>query len=235
MKEKIQRGFFIAIIAILSTVLFVRVTDSPIMTSKKNDQSAKNEVTEATETESGAFTTTIPLSRVRVIEKPTDKEQIEPIKEFEQDLSEIEHEPPKLYTDNDAIAMAKLLYGEARGVQDLYIWDGRVISSEYQKACVIWCVLNRYDAGWEDSIFKVISAYKQFHGYSPNNPVTEEYTELAYDVLDRWNNEQYGETDVGRVLPHNYLYFYGDMKNNYFTDEYGDLDEYNWDLADPYI
>ena len=144
---------------------------------------------------------------------------------------------PRLYTDEDAIALAKLTWGEARGVPDLKI-DGRVISTRTQQAAVMWTVLNRFDAGYEESIIGVITAYtvdkngkihKQFHGYSEEYPVEEELLELAYDVLDRWNAEKHGETVV-RELPSGYLWFHGDGVRSHFRDAYKNGNEWDWSV-----
>lgn len=144
---------------------------------------------------------------------------------------------PRLYSDGDAIALAKLAWGEARGVPDLKI-NGHVISTRTQQAAVMWTVLNRFDAGYEESIIGVITAYtvdkngkihKQFHGYSEEHPVEEELLELAYDVLDRWNAERHGET-VARELPSGYLWFHGDGTWNWFRDAYKNGNEWDWSV-----
>ena len=248
MKEKIQIAVIVILCIIFVTVVFCRAHNDRLYFGEKN------ETMDVIETEPEVVTTSIPLQDIVDIdvvdipetpiveEQPEIIEEPEPVEEPEIDVVEEpeptptpEPEPIKYYTHDDVIAMAKLMYGEAGAVQDLYIWDGRVISSEYQKACVVWTVLNRYDMGWEDSIIKTVSAYQQFHGYDPDNPVTEELTILAYDVLERWNKEKNGEENVGRVLPPEYVYFYGDLKTNWFMDEYKDWETYNWDLEDPYM
>ena len=150
---------------------------------------------------------------------------------------DVEAQWPRLYTDEDAIALAKLTWGEARGVPDLKI-NGRVISTRTQQAAVMWTVLNRFDAGYEESILEVITAYtvdkngkihKQFHGYSEEHPVEEELLALAYDVLDRWNEEKHGETVV-RELPAGYLWFHGDGIWNHFRDAYKNGNEWDWSI-----
>lgn len=138
-------------------------------------------------------------------------------------------ERPKLYSDEDAVALAQTLYGEARGVK-----DNGVVSGTCQKAAVVWCILNRYDAGFEDSIFEVITAKDQFHGYNASHPVEEELLELAYDVLDRWNAEKHGDNNVGRVLPADYFWFGGDGQHNHFRNEYRTYERWDWSLGDPY-
>lgn len=146
----------------------------------------------------------------------------------------IEAQWPRLYTDEDAIALAKMAWGEARGVPELEI-NGNVVSAKCQQAAVMWTALNRYDAGYAESIKAVVTAPKQYHGYSVENPVEDEFLDLAHDVLDRWNRERHGETDVGRVLESDYFWFHGDGTYNWFRNEYKSSSYWNWELADTYI
>lgn len=142
---------------------------------------------------------------------------------------------PKLYSDEDAVALAKTLYGEARGVKELTNDRGFTVSGTCQKAAVMWVVLNRYDAGYEDSIVEVCAAKGQFVGYETDNPVWDELLELAYDVLDRWNAEKHGESNVGRVIPSDYFWFRGDGQYNWFRNEYRGREYWDWTLGDPYV
>lgn len=120
--------------------------------------------------------------------------------------------------------LAKLIYGEARGVR-----------STEQKAAVVWCVLNRVDSPlYPDSIEAVVTQKYQFSGYSESYPLTEEFMEIAEDVLVRWYQEKAGAIDVGRVLPKEYLYFVGDGVLNYFSNEWKSQDHYDWSLPSPY-
>lgn len=134
---------------------------------------------------------------------------------------------PRLYSDEDAIALAKLAWGEARGVPILKI-NGRCVSTKAQQAAVMWTVLNRFDAGYKDSIMGVITAKGQFHGYSASYPVEEELLGLAYDVLNRWNAEKHGETVI-RELPAGYLWFGGDGTYNWFRDAYKGGNRWTWE------
>lgn len=143
-------------------------------------------------------------------------------------------EYPQLWTEKDATALAKMLYGEALGVGTLELWNGHAVSGDCQKAAVIWTVLNRYDAGFEDSIYEVVTARDQYHGYSKRHPVDEELLALTYDVLDRWNREKYGETDVGRVIPNDYFWFKGDGDYNWFMNEYRSGKYWYWSMEDVY-
>ena len=135
---------------------------------------------------------------------------------------------PELYTDEDVIVLTKMLWGDEMNA------GGKCVSAKCQQAAVIWTVLNRYDAGYSDSISQVVMAPKQFVGYRESNPVDEELLDLVKDVLDRWNDEKHGETDVGRVLPADYLWFRGDGKYNHFRNEYSTSSKWNWSLEDVY-
>lgn len=128
----------------------------------------------------------------------------------------------KQWTDEEAVVLAKMLWGEARGIQ-----------SDAEKAAVIWCVLNRVDA-YGKSIIDVTTAPNQFVGYRSSNPVDEKLYDLCEDVLGRYFAEKNGEQDVGRVLPADYLFFSGDGQHNRFRNAYRGGDVYNWSLRNPY-
>ena len=112
------------------------------------------------------------------------------------------------FTEDDVVAVAKMLWGEARGC-DL----------ENQIGCV-WIVCNRVDdPRFPDTIQGVLSQPSQFYGYSPNFPVTDELYAVALDVLTRWSMEKQGVT-VERELPNTYLWFTGDGVQNWFREDY---------------
>ena len=119
--------------------------------------------------------------------------------------------------------LAKVVYREARGMK-----------SDAHKAGVIWCVLNRVDnETFDNSISKVITAKHQF-AWVPKTPIKEEFCELAKDVIARWLLEKEGYTDVGRVLPNDYLFFAGRNGLNYFRKEYRSKTYWDWSLKSPY-
>ncbi len=125
--------------------------------------------------------------------------------------------------EEDLNVLARLVYAEARGIQ-----------SKAEQAAVIWCVLNRVDKGyWGDSISGVVRARSQF-AYSSSTPVNDGFLELAKDVVVRWLLEKRGITDVGRVLPANYLYFAGRNGHNWFRKTYNSSSYWDWSLPDPY-
>ena len=112
------------------------------------------------------------------------------------------------FIEDDVVAMAKMLWGEARGCA----------LDNQQKA--VWCVLNRVDdPRFPDTIQSVLSQPSQFHGYSPDFPVWDELKEVARDVLTRWSLEKQGVT-IERELPKTYLWFTGYNGSNHFREEY---------------
>lgn len=127
--------------------------------------------------------------------------------------------------EEEAVALAKMAWGEARGCSDMEI------------AATMWCVLNRVDYS-NKSVVEVVTAPYQFHGYSPSHPVTDRIYNLAVDVLTRWQKEKQGasQEEVGRVLPTEYRWFYGDGKHNYFKDqyEYSKATIWDWSYPNPY-
>ena len=121
-------------------------------------------------------------------------------------------------TTNDINMIAKTVWGEARGLNDL------------EKSMVIWCILNRVDAG-QTSISRIITAEGQFHGYSPNFPVDEDILALVKDVVARWQLEKVCSGDVGRTLPKDYLWFRAKNGHNVFRNKFdGNYDI--WDQSD---
>ena len=110
------------------------------------------------------------------------------------------------WTEADAVALAQMAWGEARGC-------GRE-----GQAQTMWCVLNRCDR-WGGTPLQQCSASGQFHGYSPDFLVTDELYTLAVDVLTRWDMEKAGQAVI-RELEAGYLWFTGDGTENYFREEY---------------
>ena len=130
---------------------------------------------------------------------------------------------PSIYTDGDIEVLAKMLYGEARGCEPI------------NQAAAVWCVLNRVDSPeFSDTIYEVVTAPNQFHGYDPDNPVWPELEDMTVDVLERWTAEKLGCKDTGRVLPAEYVYFYGAGIENRFQSEYQSREVWEWSLPSPY-
>ena len=121
-------------------------------------------------------------------------------------------EPPVYYemyfTEDDVAAMAKMLWGEARGC-----------TRDNQIKCA-WIVCNRVDdERFPDTIQEVLEQPSQFHGYDPTYPVTDELYSVAFDVLTRWSYEKQG-IPVRRELASSFLWFTGNGVENIFREVY---------------
>lgn len=132
------------------------------------------------------------------------------------------------YSDRDAacIMIAKVIYGEARGIE-----------SVTEQACIAWTILNRVDAGY-GTIEEVVTAPYQFC-YRRNAPTIDDYgrdlTALAEDVISRWEREKAGESNIGRVLPKEYLYYWGNGRHNFFAKAYRNYSSpWDYSLESPY-
>lgn len=142
-------------------------------------------------------------------------------------LPEPEHleEPSTIWVpDQEEVeAIARTLYAECRGVE-----------SVAERAAVAWCILNRVDdPSYPDTVLGVVEQPYQF-AYDETAPLWPFLERLAADVLTRYHREKSGETDVGRTLPAEYLYFEGDGERNWFTTEWQGKDYWDWSLPDPY-
>lgn len=127
--------------------------------------------------------------------------------------------------EKEIIYISKTVWGEARGC------------SKVEQAAIVWCILNRVDSSiryMPDDIIGVVTQKNQFLGYSKSFPVTKEIRELVIDVLSRWEREKAGEENVGRILPPEYMWFYGDGWHNHFRDSYRGGNRWDWSLDNPY-
>ena len=112
------------------------------------------------------------------------------------------------FTEEDVAAVAKMLWGEARGC-----------TRDNQIKCA-WVVVNRVDdERFPDTIQGVLEQPHQFHGYDPSYPVTDELYSVAFDVLTRWSYEKQG-IPVRRELPSSFLWFTGNGQENIFREAY---------------
>ena len=141
---------------------------------------------------------------------------------------EAEADEPVRLTEEEraaAVYIAKTLHGECKDC------------TKTEQAAVAWCILNRVDSElpyMPDDIVSVVTQPKQFAGYDEENPVLESLREISEDVMLRWKREKNGETDVGRVLPREYMYFWGDKIHNYFRKECEATEYWDWSLPSPY-
>lgn len=132
---------------------------------------------------------------------------------------------PFVPDEEEVIMLAKLIYAEAGGVP-----------SDMEKAAVVWCVLNRVDdkSGlWPDTVCEVVTQEYQF-AYYPECTLTDEFVNIADDVLTRWEREKAGAVNIGRVLPAGYCFFTGDGWHNNFTTEWNAGATWDWSAENPY-
>lgn len=133
----------------------------------------------------------------------------------------------KVFAPNDDFnktveAMSKMGFGEAGGC------------SHTEIAATFWNVLNRYDAKYAKSIYGVVTAKGQYHGYKTYHPVRDDIYELCIDVIARWVAEKEGASEVGRILPSDYFWFYGDGRHNHYRNVYKSSAKWDWSLPTPY-
>lgn len=171
-----------------------------------------------------AVTPAVRIEKLDSSMKPLQTTTPEPILEvaaFTSSVPEIEIR----VDETEATYVAKTIWGEARGC------------SKMEQAAVAWCILNRVDSDLPyipNDIKGVVTQKDQFHGYDKNFPVDEDIYNLAVDVIERWQREKLGDENVGRVLPKEYLFFYGDGKHNHFTKGWKDKETWDWSLENPY-
>jgi hypothetical protein len=119
--------------------------------------------------------------------------------------------------------LAQVVYNEARGIK-----------GTHHKAGPIWCVLNRVDdEHFSETISEVITYPHAFAWYA-NTKVEQEFVDLATDVVTRWLLEKEGCTEVGRVLPQDYLFFHGADGVNKFKKTVNAKVYWDWTLGSPY-
>lgn len=131
-----------------------------------------------------------------------------------------------LYED-EIVMMSKVIYKEAR----------RDCIPLHEKAAVAWVILNRFDSENREAfggrIDGIITKESQF-AWNPSAP-HEDWYWLAKDVMTRWLLENEGFERVGRVLPHEYLFFAGWSDNhNHFRTGRRTKDYWDWSLPNPY-
>lgn len=141
--------------------------------------------------------------------------------------------PPCPITYEEVVMLAQTMHEEGQVVY----WNGTNYGVSYiaRQAGIGWCALNRLDdGGFGDTLAEVLSKPYQF-AWRENAPVTDHFLWLAQDIVDRWWAEKQGQTDVGRTLPSDYLFFEGDGRENHFRTEYEKTGEtWDWSNPDPY-
>lgn len=125
---------------------------------------------------------------------------------------------------SDAVAMAGIMYAEARGLD------------EREQSMVCWCILNRWDAGkYGNTLNDVIWSRSQFaHSKKTVSDSGTNLVWIAQDVLQRWYKEKHGYKDVGRTLPQGYCFYYGNGRHNFFRMKNSGAGAYEFGLSNPY-
>jgi len=116
---------------------------------------------------------------------------------------------PQRWTEDCVIVLSRMVWGEARGV------------SRNEQKLVVWTVINRLENGrYGNSLIGVVRARGQFHGYSPQFPVTDEIREMVVDVLLAWDRGEEAKVYPPFAQTSGYLYFHGDGRHNWFRARY---------------
>ena len=114
-----------------------------------------------------------------------------------------------LYTEEEVIACAKLIYGEY----------GADWVSDYEKAKVVCTLVNRtWSTKWvnyvgSSELMAQLTYPDQFH-YIPSFPCTDRHYRVAYDVL--WRASQIAQGCEGITWETNALSYWGDGSINHF-------------------
>ena len=116
-------------------------------------------------------------------------------------------EPVAKYTSEEITLVCQTVYGEARGC------------SKEEQQLVVWCICNRADY-FGTSVEQVVTADRQFHGYDPENPVTEEIFENVTEVLEAWSRNEEALVYEPYATTTEYRYFSGDGRHNWYREEW---------------
>ncbi|MDR1572392.1 MAG: hypothetical protein LBS32_07695 [Clostridiales Family XIII bacterium] len=121
-------------------------------------------------------------------------------------------EPP--YTEQDVEMLARMVFGEARG-----------LPPEEQALCA-WTAINRLESGrFGATLEDVLAAPRQFVGYSPNHPVTDGVRAVAEGALAAWAAGEPAPALPPYAETGSYLYFSGarggdGRMHNFFGEEW---------------
>ena len=117
------------------------------------------------------------------------------------------NEPVAKYTSEEITLVCQTVYGEARGC------------SKEEQQLVVWCICNRVDYSGT-SVKQVVTADRQFHGYDPENPVTEDIFENVTEVLEAWSRNEEALVYEPYATTTEYRYFSGDGRHNWYREEW---------------
>ena len=161
-----------------------------------------------------------------VISTPAPKPTPVPTEDVEPEpTQEVSEEPgyTLYFTEADVLMVAKILEVECP-----------YVASMTQQAAVAWTICNRVDNGIGGYSIYSVCTYPNQYAYYPNTPVRDSMLWLARDVLTRWSMEKSGMTNVGRVIPSDYMWFRGTGVENIFRNSYKGGRIWDWSLPSPY-
>ena len=103
--------------------------------------------------------------------------------------------------------------------------------------CAMWRVMAGESRGFCATITGVVTQPWQFHGYNPENYVSEELWLFTAEVYSKAYRVMEGEDarEIGCVLPTSYLWFYGTGEVNVFRDAYEGGNVWDWSWDNPYM
>lgn len=154
MKKVIQAIFSALLIAVLVYIVYLRVITEPLVTFT------------APEVYTGGLIV---------------QDTVKPAQTSSESATSEDTKYIMFFDERDAAAVAKMLWGEARGC-----------STEDQRNCVR-TVCNRVDdPRWGSSPYEVVSQPWQYHGYDPSYPVDPDLYEIALSVLTEWSLSKQG-------------------------------------------
>ena len=105
------------------------------------------------------------------------------------------------FSEQDVIAVAKMLWGEARGC------------ALADKQNCVRTVCNRCDdARYPNTPYAVVTQRSQYYGYSASNPVDDELYAIAEEILTDWSLRKWGFECEWNY----YNSFSGNGTSNYF-------------------
>lgn len=209
MKKNINKTIFFILIIVACLIATITLT--------KNETSSKIESSLTSEQSSVKVTTTTTAKATTKKKEKKAKKTTTKTNKTEKDIINIED------YQEEANVIAKIIYNEARGIDSLE-----------EQAAVAWCILNRVDSqDFPNTIITAATQPNQF-AWNSNTPVLAEFKIIAEDVIKRWLLEKQGKENVGRVLPQDYLYFYGDGERNHFRKTYKYSATWDWSLSSPY-
>lgn len=213
-----QRVLFVVLSTIIVVTVFITFKTTDVDIKKENGTT--NSVTEFVMTRD--YT---PLNPALVEEEDTviEERYVEDVSETKQEIvTEVKSEYG-LASEEEIIMLAKVIQAEAGG-----------IPSDTERSCVAWTVLNHVDSSsYPNTIASCITRPGAFAYYS-GIQVSDHNLWLARDVVNRWERERAGETDVGRTLPQGYFSFWGDGSHNYFRQNCSDWVYWDYSFGTPY-